>query len=407
MAETRDAAVEHVPGIYARLPERVWIRRGITAWALVGIGLIAWAGLMFFLKIGEALVPLVVGLLIAFLVRPLVRAFMKWRFPRGLAVAATFLLIVAVAGLALYFLVPLIFGNLGQFAQQLPAYWNQIQQYVSQAAARMQHLPPQAQNMISQLLTSIGQTIQAAATSIVNFVVAAGGSAMGAVFNVFLGLILAIWFSLDGARIAKWSLWVVPTRWRDDAVQIGHAFTDSFGGYIRGTVINVTITFALCAIGFWIIKMPYGWVIAAAIGILDVIPYIGPIIGGVIAGVVGLLAGGPVLGAMALVVVIIAEQLVDSVISPIVMGDSVSLHPVAIILALGIGGALAGFFGILVSIPVAAALYTLYLYYRGKADPDFEDDRADPFVPTDPSSPSAADELADERKAVATVKETA
>jgi predicted PurR-regulated permease PerM len=391
MADSTDVIIEPGPQ-ELRASQQVWVRRAVIAWAVVGIGLIGWAGLQFFLKIGEALAPLIVGMIIAFLVRPIVRMFMRWRFPRGLAVAATFLGFVVVVGVAMWFLVPLVVGNLTQFFSTLPSYWNQIQADLSVAANSMKSIPPSAQNAMNQLLSSIGQTVQQVAGQILNFIVAAGGGAMGLVFNVFLGLILAIWFSLDGARIASWVLWVVPLRWRDDAVQVGHAFTDSFGGYIRGTAINVTITFALCAVGFWLIKLPYGWALALVIGVLDVIPYIGPIIGGVLAAIIGYIAGGPVMAGLALVVVIAAEQAVDSVISPIVMGDAVSLHPVAIILALGIGGALAGFFGILVSIPVAAALYTVYLYYRGKVDPDFEDERDDPFVPTDPDLDNTASE---------------
>ena len=391
MAQNTDVVAERAPQ-ELRASQQVWVRRAIISWAVVGMGIIGWAGLQFFLKIGEALAPLIVGMIIAFLVRPILRLLMKWHLKRGLAVAVTFLGLVVIVGAAMWFLIPLVFGNLMQFFSTLPQYWNQVQAQLSAAANAMKSIPPSAQNAMNQLLSSVGQTVQQVAGQIVGFIVAAGGGAMGIMFNVFLGLILAIWFSLDGARIASWVVWVVPERWRDDAVQVGHAFTDSFGGYIRGTIINVTITFALCAVGFWLIKLPYGWALAMVIGVLDVIPYIGPILGGIMAGLLGLIAGGPLMGALALVVVIAAEQAVDSVISPIVMGDAVSMHPVAIILALGIGGALAGFFGILVSIPVAAALYTVYLYYRGKIDPDFQNKRSDPFVPTDPNADEDASE---------------
>jgi predicted PurR-regulated permease PerM len=97
------------------------------------------------------------------------------------------------------------------------------------------------------------------------------------------------------------------------------------------------------------------------------------------------------MGIITLVIVIVVEQAVDSVISPMVMGKSVSLHPVAILFALGIGGALGGFFGILLAIPVAAAIYTVYLYYRRK-EPDaldgYYDDEPGPLV-NRPSEESA------------------
>jgi predicted PurR-regulated permease PerM len=352
---------QHVPG-----SRETWVRRAAIVWTAVGLIVVAIAVTLGFLRIADALAPFIVGGLISFLCRPLLRLFMGMRLPRGLAVAATFLVVVAVVGAALVLLVPQIAAQLEQLMRSLPVYWTQVQAFVSQIVARMKLLPGPARSMVDQTLNSMGENIRGAATAIAQFLFAAGGSALGFGFNVFLGFILSIWFLLDGPKIAKWVLWVIPPAWHDDAYQIGRAFDDSFGGYIRGTFINMTITFVACGIGFALVGLPYGWFVALAIGVLAVIPYLGPIVGGIIAAAIGFTVS-PWMGIVTLVIVIVVEQTVDSVISPLVMGRSVSLHPVAILFALGIGGALAGFFGILLAIPVAAAIYTVYLYYRRKA----------------------------------------
>lgn len=343
----------------------LWRRRGIMTWTLIGIAVLIILAGMVFLRIADAFVPFVVGGLIAFLARPLLRLFMKV-MPRGLAVAAVFLLVLAVLGGLAALLLPLLAAQFGQFVMQVPQYWAQIQSATSKVVANVNLLPSGAKSAIDSALSQVGQTTREAVTAIGQFLLAAGGSALGFGFNVFLGFIIAIWFMLDGPKISKWTLWVLPPAFRDDAYQIGHAFNDSFGGYIRGTIINMTITFAGCALGFTVVGLPYSIFVAAMIGILDVIPYIGPIIGGIIATVIAFIAGGWGMALIVLVIVLVVEQTVDSVISPIVMGSSVSLHPVAILLALGLGGALWGFFGILISIPAAAAIYTVYLYYAGK-----------------------------------------
>ena len=352
---------DHVPGT-----RELWVRRGAIVWTIVGLILVGAAITWGFLHIVDALVPFLVGGLIAFLCRPLLRLFMRFGLPRGLAVAATFIVVVAVVVGAMVLILPQIAAQLEQLMRSLPTYWAQLQMLVSQAVAKMKVLPGPAKSAIDQVLNSMGDNVKAAATAIVQFTFAAGGSALGFGFNVFLGFILSIWFLLDGPGISKWMLWVLPPAWHDDAYQIGHAFNDSFGGYIRGTVINMTITFIACAIGFMVVGLPYGWFVALAIGLLAVIPYLGPIMGGVIAAAIGFTVS-PLMGVITLVIVIVVEQAVDSVISPLVMGKSVSLHPVAILFALGIGGALGGFFGILLAIPVAAAIYTVYLYYRRKS----------------------------------------
>ena len=377
---------QHVPGT-----RELWVRRGAIVWTIVGLILVAAAVTWGFLHIVDALVPFIVGGLIAFLCRPLLRLFMRFGLPRGLAVAATFLVVLAVVGGAMVLILPQIASQLEQFLMSLPSYWRQTQVLLSQAVAQVKVLPGPAKSAIDQVLNSMGDNVKAAATAIVQFTFAAGGSALGFGFNVFLGFILSIWFLLDGPGIAKWMLWVLPPAWHDDAYQIGHAFNDSFGGYIRGTVINMTITFVLCALGFMVVGLPYGWFVALAIGLLAVIPYLGPILGGVIAAGIGFTVS-PWMGIITLVIVIIVEQLVDSIISPLVMGKSVSLHPVAILFALAIGGALGGFFGILLAIPIAAAIYTVYLYYRRKSpdalDGYYDDDTSGKPV-TEPAEESA------------------
>jgi predicted PurR-regulated permease PerM len=349
----------------------VWRRRGIVAWAMIGIiVLILFAGAAL-LRVVDAFVPFVAGGLIAFLARPLLRMFMRF-MPRGLAVAAVFLLVLAVVAGLVALLLPLVTSQLSQFATAVPQYWNQIQATLSKVVDQFKLLPSAAKSAIDQVLAQAGQSTRAAAQAIAQFLLAAGGGALGFGFNVFLGFIIAIWLLLDGPKISKWMLWVLPPGFRDHAYQIGRAFNDSFGGYIRGTIINMSITFAGCAIGFTVIGLPYSIFVALAIGILDVIPYIGPIVGGILATLLGFIAGGWSMAALVLLIVLVIEQTVDSVISPIVMGESVSLHPVAILLSLGLGGALWGFFGVLISIPAAAAIYTLYLYYAGKDRDSFE-----------------------------------
>jgi predicted PurR-regulated permease PerM len=226
-------------------------------------------------------------------------------------------------------------------------------------------LPPSAKDVGQKVAAQMASTFTAAVQQIANFVLAAGGAALGFGFDAFLGLIICIWLLLGGPDIAKWCLSVLPPAWREDTAFMGRSFDRSFGGYIRGTIINMTVTFLGCAVGFSVIGLPYAMPLAMMVGLLDVIPFVGPIIAGAVCVIVGFTVS-PTLGILTLVVVLIVEQAVDSVISPIVMGDSVELHPLAILLALGIGGALAGFFGVIISIPVAAALYSVYLYFMRK-----------------------------------------
>jgi putative heme transporter len=121
----------------------------------------------------------------------------------------------------------------------------------------------------------------------------------------------------------------------------------------------------LDGIGFTLVKLPNAWFIAAMVAILGIIPYLGSILSFVVALIVGLTVS-PVVGVATGVIVFAVDQIVYSFIGPIVAGKTVSLHPVMIILSLSIGAALAGFLGAILSIPVAAAIRVIYIYYRDR-----------------------------------------
>ena len=341
-----------------------WALRSSKAWTVVGILLLiaaATTGLVFIL---EALIPFIWGGFIAFLVRPIVVLFQR-RMSRGLAVATTFLLILVVSILLAVLLVPQLVANLQSFAQELPGKVQQVRANVAVVSDTL-NLPPAVKSVIATATDSMAEEFRAGMQSIVQFMLAAGGAAVGLGFDIFLGFIIAIWMMLGGSTLSKWSLSVLPPTWRDGAWEIGSSFDKSFGGFIRGSVIDMSILFAGCAVGFYAIGLPYSTFLALIVGLLGVIPFVGSILGGLIAIVVGFTVS-PTVGVMTTVVVLVMEQLVDSFIEPIVMGKSVKLHPLAILFSLMVGGAVAGVFGMLIAIPTAAVSYTAYLYFARKS----------------------------------------
>jgi predicted PurR-regulated permease PerM len=361
MAEPNDLAASG----FAAGAREAWARRDRVVWTLVGLVILIAAGIWGFLRIFDALAPFVIGGFLAFLLRPLVTMLTKWKLSRGMAVLVLSLVLVALFVGLLALVIPSLTAELKQFAEQLPAIEAQVKANVDQLKTQFGTLPIPVQQGVQAAAQQVAATFAAAAQQLTQFMFGALGSAIGFGFDVFLGWIISIWLLLGGPEIAKWCTSILPPAWREDTRYVGNTFDRSFGGYIRGTIITMTITFLGCAVGFNLINLPYATAIALAIGLLDVIPFIGPILGGAIATLVALTVS-PQLALLTLVVVLIVEQSVDSVISPIVMGDSVRLHPLAILLALTIGGALGGLFGVIVSIPASSAGYAVYMYFMRK-----------------------------------------
>lgn len=339
-----------------------WIRRGRITWTYVGIIILVVVGIWFFRTVLASVFTFVIGGTLAYLLRPVVALFMRWKLSRGLAVLVTSLLLVAIIIVALMTLVPQIAVEVQQIATALSAQAQKAQAAATEAAAQA---PASTQATLAQAQQQATANLAEGAKSLAATLATALSNMASIVFDLFLGFIIAVWFMLDGARVAKWSQSVLPPAWRIDFVEVGTAFDNAFGGFIRGALISMSLMFAGMAIGFNLIGVPYATALAALCGALAIVPIVGGITGGIIATLVSLTVSTQ-LAVMTLVVVLVVEQTVDSVIEPIVMGDAVRLHPLAIIFSLAIGGAIAGILGMIVAVPAAAAAYTLYLYFARK-----------------------------------------
>jgi putative heme transporter len=339
-----------------------WIRRGRITWTYVGIVILVFVGVWFFKMVLSSVFTFLIGGVLAFVLRPVVTLLMRWRLPRGLAVLITALLLVAVLVGALVVALPKVAAEVQQVAAGLQVQQENLQKAAKDAIAQA---PASTQASVAQAQAQAAAKAASAAKDLALSFAAALGAIGSIALDLFLGFVISIWFMLDGAGVAKWSLSVLPPAWRLDAVEVGRSFDNAFGGYIRGIVISMSLMFLGMAIGFNLLNVPYATALAFLCGVLAIIPIVGGLVGGVIATLVAL-SVSPQLALGTLVVVLIVEQTVDSVIEPIVMGEAVRLHPLAILFALAIGGAIAGVLGMIAAVPAAAAAYTLYLYFARK-----------------------------------------
>ena len=208
-----------------------WALRKSKAWTVVAILLlVAAAGRSGVHSPGAD--PVHLGGFIAFHVRPIVTKFER-RMSRGSAVATTFILILVVSVLLAVLLVPRLVENLQSFAADLPGKVQQAQENAAVVSDKLS-LPPAVKSAITTAADGMASEFRAAMQSIVQFMLAAGGAAVGLGFDIFLGFIIAIWLMLGGSSLSKWSLSVMPPAWRDGAWEIGTSFDRSFGGFIRG-----------------------------------------------------------------------------------------------------------------------------------------------------------------------------
>lgn len=183
---------------------------------------------------------------------------------------------------------------------------------------------------------------------------------------LFLSPFLAFFMLLDGRELSRSLLALVPNNFFELALNLNYQISTQMGGFIRARLLESIIVGLVLWVGLIIIGFPYALVLALVGGLLNLIPYIGPIIAAVPAFLIALINGVSAQEYLSLCLVYTAAQIVDIVlVIPFVVAKIVDLHPVAVVLAVLIGAQVMGILGMIISIPLASALkVTFFSLYR-------------------------------------------
>ncbi|MDR3685850.1 MAG: AI-2E family transporter [Coriobacteriia bacterium] len=342
-----------------------WALATAIVWFVVGFGLI----LRSFGQVLGVLIPaltsfLFAGLLVA-MFRPVTHWLKRRKVNDGLAALGGVACALVVIGIGSVIVLGPVLAGANSFVTSLPTAAANLSAELRTLIANTPVLSQAVRGALESSAASLVSGASRVALGGVGILVKVGSVIFSLGLTTFLALILAFWFLKDGPHISKAMLAVVPARWREDVSAVASAFDTSFSGYLIATAINCSLIFVLDGIGFSLVGLPNPWLFAAMDALVGVIPYVGSILSFVVAVVVGL-AISPAVGIGTGVVHFAVDQIVYSFIGPVVAGKTVSLHPVMIIFALSVGAALAGIWGALLAIPVAAAIRVIFIYYRDR-----------------------------------------
>ena len=333
----------------------------MIVWTLVGAVALGWV----FLIIAEAVrviwLPIAFAAGIVFLLDPLVRMFERLRMPRLVGAILALLIMVAVIVAVGALVWPAIQQQGTELIQQLPdLYVNvidwardfaanvfgiDIEEFLSQQAIEEWLRDPANQETIQDLLFGFG-----AGAGIVLRGVAE------TIAVIALAPILAIYILMDLSRFQGQAIELTPPRHRPEVAYVGGEVGTAMGSFVRGQLLVAFIVGVASSFGMWVIGLPFWLLIGIIAGFLNLIPFLGPVVGGALAALVALLNGDVWQAVWAVVIMIVIQQIDNHLVTPVIQRARVNLSPLVIVLALIIGGTLAGLLGVLVAIPVTAAV---------------------------------------------------
>lgn len=180
------------------------------------------------------------------------------------------------------------------------------------------------------------------------------------IVNIVLGLILAFYLLMDLEYFRELYDKTIKALIKEQKHEkLSNLFGDInsiLSQFIRGQMLAALIVGILTSIGLSIIRLDFAILIGMTAGIANIIPYFGPIMGSIPAVIVGLLSGSPIKALLAVIVLVVVQQIDGTLISPRIVGNSVGLHPVFVMLSIIIGGAYLGLWGMLIAVPIAAII---------------------------------------------------
>lgn len=339
-------------------------------------------------------IPLAVALLIAALVQPLVSVLDRAGLPRGLASITVVIGGIGLVALLLTFAGQQVANGATDLADQTVKGLGQIKTWLktgplNASDSQINDYIDAAQRTISESSQEGG--VVSRATEV--------GSAVTHLFAGFFIVLFATYFFLaDGERIWAFLVRIAPRAAREHVDSSGRVAWISLTQFVRATVIVALVD----AIGISIVAAVLGVPFVLAIGVLvflgAFVPMIGATIAGSVAVLVALVDQGPITALLMLAGVIVVQQVEGHVLQPFLLGRWVSVHPLAVIVAIAGGVVVAGVAGALVAVPLAAAgnavIQHLAAYTAPGDDPveelaeDYEETDAQVDVPEDdPESP--------------------
>ncbi|EOU2462341.1 AI-2E family transporter [Vibrio navarrensis] len=335
-----------------------WYKRRFSdphAASLVAILLFGFITIYFF---GHLIAPLLVAIVLAYLLEWPVAQMRRLGVPRTMAVVTVILLFIGIMLVALFGLIPTIWTQVGNLINDIPSMYTGLQKFIATLPERY----PELANL---------QIVESIATNAKNKVLGMGESVVKgslaslisiATLAVYLILVpLLVFFLLkDKDEMMSMASGLLPKN-RRLANKVWHEMNEQISNYIRGKVLEILIVGGVSYVTFAVLNLRYSALLAVAVGLSVLIPYIGAAAVTVPVAIVALFQWGISSEFYTLLLAYgIIQALDGNVLVPVLFSEAVNLHPVAIIVAVLVFGGLWGFWGVFFAIPLATLVKAVW-----------------------------------------------
>ncbi|WP_080872286.1 AI-2E family transporter [Oceanobacillus timonensis] len=312
--------------------------------------------------IGAVALPIIGAGIIYYLTRPLFNLFVKIKVPKILSIFLVFLVIIGAIALFILFIWPIARDQFERLMESIPGMVNMVEGWINYWQDNIALVPDQVIDAINNFANDIPGHIENVLNNVFGFL----GSFIGQLVSIVAGIILIPFFLFfmlkDGKKLVPFLLQFFDKKKADNLHTLLSKIDHVLSSFIQGQLLVSFAVGVLLLIGYLIIGLEYAVVLALFGMMMNVIPFLGPYI----AVIPALLVGGfqePMNLIWVSIIMLVAQQIESNLITPNVMGQTLSLHPLTVITAILAAGSIAGFLGILFAIPVYAVIRTIVVHF--------------------------------------------
>ena len=315
-------------------------------------------GVLYYLK--DLVLILLTALVIASAIEPATKWFGRYKIPRIPAVLIVYIIVVFVLFGLFYLFIPALLDEASSLFATLPEYVNSIS--INNPLTNTPLITPDTisgTGSMTGTTFSLGQLIAELRGAVSNI---SGGflrtlnTIFGGVLSLILIVVFSFYFAVREEGIDDFLRIITPIGNEEKIINLWKRSQEKIGRWAQGQLVLALIIAILTYLGLTIFGVPYALLLALLAAVFELIPIFGPILAAIPAVIIAFVEGGLSLGLMVIGLYLIIQQFENHLIYPLVVKKVIGVPPLLVIIALLIGGQVAGFLGIILSVPIAAAL---------------------------------------------------
>jgi len=305
--------------------------------------------LSFLYVIRDIIIIFVVALILATLINPLADWAAKKRVPRAVAVLVIYLVLIGILGLIITLLAPPLVEQSGQLIKNLAGFSESFMKKIEPLKNLLINSPlmQSSGNALGSLEAGLPGALSGVFSTVTGF--------FGGLVSFVLILVLAFYMVMEGDALKKFFKNIAPDKYQPHLIGLITRAQHKMGLWLRGTLVLGLIVGVAVYLGLLILGVKYALVLGILAGLLELVPYLGPLVAAVPAAIFAF-SETPIKGLLVVILYIIIQQLENHILTPKIMQRAIGLNPIVSILAMGIGFNVAGILGAFLAIPMATAI---------------------------------------------------